>query len=127
MSLMCFHRRERWCRPDLLTCRTKVWRSWRRIRKCSNSTLWSKLHIRPSCQQDMAMESLAPVLGKIYCNVRNRNGEPYARKTIILIPFGLQKKFGKSYKFDIVNDDRLKDANDIFLACLRKMKTDGAG
>ena len=45
---------------------------------------------------------------------------------MILIPFGLQKKFEKSYKFDIVNDDRFKDANDIFLACFRKMKKDGA-
>ena len=35
---------------------------------------------------------------------------------MIVVPFGLQKKFEKSYKFDIVNDDRFKDANIIFRA-----------
>ena len=86
-----------------------------------------KLHIRPSCLQDMSAESLVPVLRKFYCNVRNRNGEPYAKKTMISIRYGLQKKFEKSHKFDIVNDDRFKDSNDIFHACLKKMKKDGAG
>ena len=78
------------------------------------------LHIRPSCLQDMSAESLVPVLRKFYCNVRNRNGEPYAKKTMISIRYGLQKKFEKSHKFDIVNDDRFKDSNDIFHACLKK-------
>ena len=86
-----------------------------------------KLHIRPSCQQDMSAKSLVPVLRKFYCNVRNRNGEPYVKKTMISIRYGLQKKFEKSHKFDIVNDDRFKDSNDIFHACLKKMKKDGAG
>ena len=41
--------------------------------------------------------------------------------------FWTAEKFEKSYKIDIVNDNRFKNANDIFLPCLRKMKTDGAG
>ena len=56
-----------------------------------------KLHIRPSCLQDMSAESLVPVLMKFYCNVRNRNREPYAKKTMISIRYGLQKKFEKSH------------------------------
>ena len=75
----------------------------------------------------MSAESLVPVLRKFYCNVRNRNGEPYVKKTMISIRYGLQKKFEKSHKFDIVNDDRFKDSNDIFHAYLKKMKEDGAG
>ena len=41
---------------------------------------------------------------------------------MISIRYGLQKKFEKPYKFDIVNDDRFKDANDIFHACFKNMK-----
>ena len=74
-----------------------------------------KLHIRPSCLQDMSAESLVPVLRKFYCNVRNRNG----KKTMISIRYGLQKKFEISHKFDVVNHDRFKDANDMFHACLK--------
>ena len=75
----------------------------------------------------MSAENLVMVPRKFYCNVRNRNGEPYAKKTMVSIRYGMQKKFEKSHKFDIVNDNRFKDSNDIFHACLIKMKKDGAG
>ena len=75
-----------------------------------------KLYIGPSCLQDMSAENLVPVPRKFYCNVRNRNGEPYAKKTMVSIRYGMQKKFEKSHKLDIVNDD----ANYIFHARSKK-------
>jgi hypothetical protein len=57
-------------------------------------------------------------LRKFYCNIRKRNGEPYAKKTMISIWYGLQKKIEKSHKFDIVNDEQFKEANNMFQACL---------
>ena len=89
--------------------------------------IFGKTSHKANFLQDMSAESLVSVLRKFYCNVQNRNGEPYAKKTMISIRYGLQKKFEKSLKFDIVNDDRFKDSNDIFHACLKKMKKDGAG
>ncbi|XP_048767947.2 uncharacterized protein LOC125674728 [Ostrea edulis] len=77
--------------------------------------------------QDIPAEELALVLKKFYCNVRNRNGEPYAKKTMISLRYGLQKTFEKTHKFDIVNDDRFKEANKIFHACLKKLKMEGGG
>jgi hypothetical protein len=46
---------------------------------------------------------------------------------MISIRYGLQKKFEKSHKFDIVNDEQFKEANNMFQACLKKLKIDGIG
>jgi len=85
------------------------------------------LHVRSDDLCDKSNEENVQILRKFYCNIRKRNGEPYAKKTMISIRYGLQKKFEKSHKFDIVNDEQFKEANNMFQACLKKLKIDGIG
>jgi hypothetical protein len=87
----------------------------------------NKLNLRSDDFCDKSNEEIVQILRKFYCNIRKRNGEPYAKKTMISIRYGLQKKFEKSHKFDIVNDEQFKEANNMFQACLKKLKIDGIG
>jgi hypothetical protein len=60
----------------------------------------NKLNLRSDDLHDKSYEEIVHMLRKLYCNIRKRNGEPYAKKTMISIRYGLQKKFEKSHKFN---------------------------
>jgi hypothetical protein len=75
--------------------------------------------------QDKSKIETSEILKKYYCEIRKKNGDMYARSTVISIRFELQRLFLQWHKWDIINDCEFKSANDIFGACLVKIKKEG--
>ena len=65
-----------------------------------SKTINNKLNLRSDDLCGKYNEEIVKILRKFYCNIMKCNGEPYARKTMISIRCGLQKKIQKSHKFD---------------------------
>ena len=70
-------------------------------------------------------EEICDVLKKFYCGARKKYGSTYAKTTMISMRYGLQKSSHKSNGIDIVKNDTFKRANEVFSACLVKIKKEG--
>ena len=67
---------------------------------------------------------LAAVLRKFYAEARKKNGELYAKTSLVAIRFGLQRFFC-SLKMDIIKDSAFAEANTVFQAEISELKREG--
>ncbi|XP_041475625.1 uncharacterized protein LOC121424096 [Lytechinus variegatus] len=66
-------------------------------------------------------------LRSFYAELRQGNGESYAKRSMITLRYGLQRHFLKHRQFDICKDAAFDGCNEMFKAILHKLKAEGKG
>ena len=70
---------------------------------------------------------LCSFLRTFYAEVRQSNGDYYAKRSLITLRYGLHRHFQKVRSIDINNNTSFKAANDVFRGMLHKLKEAGKG
>lgn len=71
--------------------------------------------------------NLNTFLRRFYAEVGTAKGNFYAKKSMQVLRFGLQRNFHKLCKIDIIKDRAFDDANIMFQSMLVKLKNEGKG
>lgn len=82
------------------------------------------------CVEDLVTAEksvVSSVLGKFYMGVRKENGDLYAKPSLKVLKFGLQKHFLKIRADDIIKDEEFKECNKIFQKVLATIPDDISG